>query len=167
MAGHKVNGGNRERERLTQQILKLSDDIFRALRLSIPQEWMSADLTLAQIRVLLVLFRDGQQRMGTLAKSIGVTVSTATGVVDNLVRKGLVLRESDPEDRRLVICHLSPTGEEQVKRLWALGRFQIKRLLRGLSLEELQKTADVGGMLLANVTPPGDVRGNQPIRSER
>jgi len=152
LAEQKDNGSDGQREKLTERILEMGGEIFRMLRFSIPEEWMSAELTVAQIRVLLVLFTEGQRRMSALATTIGVTVSTATGVVDNLFKKGLVLRESDPEDRRLVICRLSPKGEEQVRRLWALGRSQVEKLLRGLSMEELHKAAEVARMFLANAT---------------
>jgi DNA-binding MarR family transcriptional regulator len=153
-----------EQERVTRQILRLGDDIFRMLRISLPREWLSSELTLAQIRVLLVLYTGGQQRMGNIAETIGISTSTASGVVDNLVKKGLVLRESDTEDRRLVICRLSSQGEEQVKRLWALGRFQIKRLLHGLTLPQLRQAAGVASFLLANVQE--DIRGGETPHPE-
>lgn len=72
--------------------------------------------------------------------------------MDNLVRKGLVTRGADPEDRRLVICSLSPAGQETINRMWALGQSQIEKLLQGLSLEQLKKVDEVAGLLLRNVT---------------
>jgi DNA-binding MarR family transcriptional regulator len=71
--------------------------------------------------------------------------------VDNLVRKGLVTRVADPEDRRLVICTLSPEGQNTLNRLWTLGQFQMEKLLNGLSLEELKKADEVAQILLNNV----------------
>jgi DNA-binding MarR family transcriptional regulator len=65
---------------------------------------------------------------------------------------GLVVRGADPEDRRLVICTLSSQGQETINRLWALGQFQIEKLLQGLSLEQLKKAAEVAEFLLYNVT---------------
>jgi predicted RND superfamily exporter protein len=41
--------------------------------------------------------------MGAIASATGVALSTATGIVDHLVKKGLVLRDADPQDRRLVM----------------------------------------------------------------
>jgi DNA-binding MarR family transcriptional regulator len=137
---------------LVQHILELAEDIYRALRPSVPPEWLTSDLTVAQLRVLLVLYTEGPSRMSSIASSIDIAVSTATGIVDNLVRKGLVTRGADPEDRRLVICSLSTQGQEMIKRLWALGQFQMEKLLQGLSLEQLKKAAEVAEFLLHNVT---------------
>jgi DNA-binding MarR family transcriptional regulator len=101
---------------------------------------------------MLVLFTEGPSRMSTIAGAMGIAVSTATGIVDNLVKKVLVTRGADPEDRRLVICSLSPQGQEMVKNLWTLGRFRFERLLDGLSLEQLQKAMEVALFLLENIS---------------
>lgn len=143
-------------ETLVRHILKLADDIYRVIKPSVPPEWLTSDLTVAQLRVLLVLYTEGPTRMSSIASSIGITISTATGIVDNLVKKGLVMRGADPEDRRLVICRLSSQGQETINRLWALGQFQIEKLLQGLSLEQLKKAAEVAEFLLSNVMSKSD-----------
>jgi DNA-binding MarR family transcriptional regulator len=137
---------------LVRHILKLAEDIYRSVKPIVPTEWLTSDMTVAQLRVLLVLYTEGASRMSAIASSLDIAVSTATGIVDNLVKKGLVMRGTDPEDRRLVICTLSPQGQETINRLWALGQFQIEKLLRGLSLEQLKKAAEVAEFLLGNVT---------------
>ena len=137
---------------LVQEILKLSEDIYNAIPLDIPPEWLNSDLTVAQLRVLLVLQSQGPSRMSNIAWIIGVTLPTATGVVDNLVRKELIVRENDPQDRRLVICRLAPAGQELINKLWTSGRFQMENLLDGLTPEQLEKAREVARMLLENVT---------------
>ncbi len=139
-------------ETLVRHILKLAEEIYRAIKPSVPPEWLTSDLTVAQLRILLFLYTEGPSRMGSIASSIGIAVSTATGIVDNLVRKGLVVRGADPEDRRLVICTLSSQGQETINRMWTLGRFQIEKLLQGLSVEQLKKVDEVAEFLLHNVT---------------
>jgi DNA-binding MarR family transcriptional regulator len=76
--------------------------------------------------------------MTVLASKSGIAMSTATGAVDHLVEQGLVVRDSDPQDRRLVICRLSAQGEKLANDLWKLGRLQVERLLDPLTLEQLQ-----------------------------
>ena len=136
---------------LVEEILKLSEEIYNVIPLDIPQEWLNSDLTVAQLRVLLVLQSLGPSRMSSIAALIGVTLPTATGVVDNLVRKELINRENDPQDRRLVICRLAPSGQELINKLWMSGRFQMENLLEGLTLEQLEKAREVARMLLENI----------------
>jgi DNA-binding MarR family transcriptional regulator len=146
------NNKKSDSKTVVRHILKLSEDIFRATKLSVPPEWLSSDMTIAQLRVLLLLHAEGPSRMGSIAASISTTLPTATGIVDNLVKKELVTRGADPEDRRLVICELSHQGQETINLMWTLGQFQLAKLLRGLSLEELEKSEEVAEILLRNVT---------------
>lgn len=146
------NSTEQDGKALVRHILKLSEDIYRTIKLSIPPEWLASDMTVAQLRVLLLLYSEGPNRMGSIASAIGTTLSTTTGTVDILVKKGLVVRGDDPEDRRLVICELSPQGQEIINLMWTLGQQQMERLLHGLSLEELQKADEVAEILLRNVT---------------
>ena len=74
------NNKARDSKTLVRQILKLSADIFQAIKLRIPPEWLMSDMTVAQLRVLLFLYTDGQSRMSSIASSLGIAVSTATGV---------------------------------------------------------------------------------------
>jgi DNA-binding MarR family transcriptional regulator len=120
------------------QILRLSEEIFRAIKLSIPPEWLMTDMTVAQLRVLLLLHTDGETRMSSIAGTLGIAVSTATGIIDNLVKKDLVIRSAAAEDRRVVICALSPKGHETIDRIWAQGRMQIEKLLHGLTEDRAQ-----------------------------
>jgi DNA-binding MarR family transcriptional regulator len=152
-----------DRKELVQQILKLSEDIYNSIPLNIPSEWLESDLSVAQLRILLVLQSQGPSRMSSIASVIGVALPTATGVVDNLVKKGLVIRENDSEDRRVVICNLSPQGQELINKLWMTGRFQMENLLDGLTMEQLEKAHEVARMLYENVSRKsnGD-KGNMP-----
>jgi DNA-binding MarR family transcriptional regulator len=140
-----------DREALIKHILKLAEEIYIKLTPGFPAEWLSSDITVAQLRVLLVLQTEGPNRMSIIAVNIGTALSTATGIVDNLVKKGLVLRDIDPQDRRLVICRLTPEGQKLMNKIWALGRFQMKRLLDGLDLKQLGQAAQVAEFLLVNI----------------
>jgi DNA-binding MarR family transcriptional regulator len=135
---------------LVREILKLSGDIFLAIKLHIPPEWLTSDMSIAQLRVLLVLYTDGPNRMSTIASSIGTTLPTVTGTVDLLVKKNMVVRGDDPEDRRLVICTLTSHGQDIINRVWTLSGKQMEKLLYGLSQEELKKAHEVAQILLRN-----------------
>jgi DNA-binding MarR family transcriptional regulator len=145
-----VKSNNKMRRTLIKQILKTAEEIFQEVKTIIPSEWLTSDITVAQLRVLLVLYARGPNRMSSIASYIGIAISTATSIVDNLVKKGLVTRSDDPEDRRLVICKLSNEGQQLISRLWMLGRDQIEQLLQGLTLEQLKKASEVTGYILAS-----------------
>ena len=138
-------------ESLVRQILQRAEDIYNMLSPGIPAEWFSSDLTVAQLRVLLVLQSSGSSRMSNIASILDVALPTATGIIDKLVKKELVIREADPQDRRLVICRLSNAGQDLINRLWTSGQFQMERLLEGLTDEDLEKASEVAEMLFNNL----------------
>ncbi len=125
------------KEELIESVLQLSDNAFRELLPILPKEWLQLDLTMPQLKVALLLFMNGPDRMSTIASSLGVSLATATGVVDRLVERGVVEREDDPSDRRVVICHLTAEGEKMISGLWQLARARSGELLRGMALDEL------------------------------
>jgi DNA-binding MarR family transcriptional regulator len=49
-----------------------------------------------------------------LAEVAGVTRATMTGLVDTLERDGLVNREPDPQDRRMMSVNLTPKGHHLI-----------------------------------------------------
>jgi DNA-binding MarR family transcriptional regulator len=152
-----VQPNNKERRDLIKRILKRSEAIFQEVKPIVPSEWMTSDVTVAQLRVLLVLYAKGSSRMSTIASFIGIAISTATSIVDHLVKKGLVIRSNDPEDRRLVICELSRQGQKLISRLWMLGRVQIEKLLQGLTLEQLEKASEVADFIFSSATSANKV----------
>ncbi len=50
--------------------------------------------------------------MGELSKRMMVTSGNVTGITDQLVAEGLVVREENPQDRRAFIIKLTPQGRE-------------------------------------------------------
>ena len=142
---------DKEGRALRKKIVKTAGEIFRGIKPAIPAEWLKSDLTAAQLRVLLVVYTEGPSRMSSIASFMEVAVSTVTGIMDNLVKKGLVTRRADTEDRRLVICELSASGRETVNRLWSFGQYQIDKLLNGMSIDQLKMAEEVAGLILANV----------------
>ena len=104
-----------DRESLREQAFHL---FGRAITRSDPghlEAWVELGLTLTQLRVLFLLRAEDGASAGALAERLKVTPSTLTRIVDRVVRQGLVGRESDHGDRRLVRHHLSAKGGRTVE----------------------------------------------------
>jgi DNA-binding MarR family transcriptional regulator len=70
--------------------------------------------TPAQAEFLLLLASSEKPDQISLARAAGVDTSTTTLVLDNLETRGLIARESDPDDRRRFILRLTSAGRRQV-----------------------------------------------------
>ena len=69
-------------------------------------------VTAAQGYTLLALPEEGSISMKELSEAMDLAGSTMTRMVDQLVRKGLVHRRPDEEDRRVVQVGLTAQGRE-------------------------------------------------------
>lgn len=142
----------RTNNEIVKEILDLSEKIFATIPITIPPEWFSSDVTIAQLRILLLLHMQVSARMSSIASELSIALPTATGIVDNLVKKELVIRDADPGDRRAVVCKLSPNGQTFINKMWLSGQSQMERLLDNLSADELEKAAEVADILYKNAS---------------
>jgi DNA-binding MarR family transcriptional regulator len=136
------------KEELIENILQLSDRAFQELLPMVPKEWLHLNLTMPQLKVSLLLYMDGPSRMSEIASVLEVSLATATGVVDRLVERDIVLREGQPDDRRVVMCRLSEKGEGLISGLWQLSRDRLGELMRALSTSQLLLITDALAAIL-------------------
>lgn len=115
--------------------------MFDPLRL---RAWAELGLTTAQLRVLFLLRAEPGVTSGELASRVSVTPPTITGVVDRLVRLGLVRREDDASDRRLVRNFLTSDGQDACGRLERGAGVFIRRIL--VEIPEADLAALVTGL---------------------
>jgi DNA-binding MarR family transcriptional regulator len=73
-------------------------------------QWEQSRLTLPQLRVLFQVRRCPGITTGHLARGMGITMSTTSGLVAKLVGAGLIARGSSEEDRRQIPLELTEAG---------------------------------------------------------
>ena len=73
------------------------------------------DLTFSQFAVLEALYHLGHLTQGEISGKILKSTSNITTVIDNLERDGLVRRERDAKDRRVIHIHLTEAGTSKVE----------------------------------------------------
>ena len=124
------------REELESEVLKQWQALARAFKATAEPCWMELDLTLAQLRTLLVLAEEGPLVIGQIAHRLGIGLSTGGHLVDRLVQAGLAERAEDAGDRRRTMAQLTPKGEDLYMRL--LNRIQrLQFLLQRMREDEL------------------------------
>jgi DNA-binding MarR family transcriptional regulator len=133
---------------LAERVLALQDRLLVAIRTQRPSPWLSLDLTMSELKTLLVLGASGSATGGQLARAVGMGLSTMTGVVDRLLEQGLVTRGEDPADRRVTRVALTPEGQVLIARLQQSNRDGLARLLARLDEDELRAVEAAFGHLL-------------------
>jgi DNA-binding MarR family transcriptional regulator len=95
-----------------------------------------ADLTLAQLSILLTLLDLGPIRMTELAAHERVRTPTTTVAIRRLEKLGLVKRSRDPSDLRAVLVDVTPRGLVQHREALATRRAALAAMLTKLTAEE-------------------------------
>lgn len=91
-----------------------------------------------------------------LASHAHVDGATITYHVDRAEKLGLVLREVDPDDRRVKRLKLTPEGIRLHKRLWAETRAFEARVLAGVSDAEQARLRRTLAQIRENLSAPSD-----------
>ncbi len=136
------------KKEIIEQILQNADQTFREWLHKIPKEVLSLNLTMPQFKIVILLFLEGSLRMSYIASQLGVSLATATGIVDRLVEHGIVVREAQPQDRRVVLCHLSEKGEELISGVWKVAKKNITELLTATDTAQLEQINKVLKVLI-------------------
>lgn len=92
--------------------------------------------TQGEMMALGYLHQKGTVLAGELSEITGVSTARIAALLGTLERKGLVVRESDPEDRRRVRVCLTPEGVAQITAQQKLVHDNITALLTRLGTED-------------------------------
>lgn len=134
------------KRQLTERLIQLLERLFTQVRPPFPREERELDLTMSQFHTLRLLSQ-GPRRMSDVAGYLGVTLPSATSMIDRLVSKGLVERGYDLDDRRVVTCRLSARGQDHVERFWRMGRMKAEMLAKALSAQDLETVVRALGII--------------------
>ncbi len=118
--------------------------------------WMS--MTAHQLEALTALSA-GDLTMGELCERLDISESAGTALSDRLVARGMVVREADATDRRVVRLSLSGQARAMVERFREMKRTRIAEVLSVLDDSELEALATVYERLLSGASCGGRTAG--------
>ncbi|MBD8005953.1 MarR family winged helix-turn-helix transcriptional regulator [Bacillus norwichensis] len=101
-------------------------------------EQLLQELSLEQFTLIRMVYINGPIRASELADQLFVHRSAITVRVDKLVKKGLLERERDEEDRRNVYLRLSEKGVKSYQVLESKINEFIEAIIRDISKDEME-----------------------------
>ncbi|MDP5226968.1 MULTISPECIES: MarR family transcriptional regulator [Arthrobacter] len=149
----------------TPELLELAAElrvaVMRTSRI-LRSEASSDAVTPGQNTVLAILNKNGPQTMGQLAEAEHVQAPSMTRTVNALAEKGLVRRDTRPEDARKVLISITPDGAEVLAESRRLRAAWLAERIDGLGETERQTLRDAARLLVDMTrTAPG---GSKPRR---
>ncbi len=114
--------------------------IDNSKKLFFPSEWINLDIKFSKIEIFTLMFLDKNKEstMTELVEYINSPMSTATGIIDRLVRNGYIDRGRSETDRRIVVLRLTDAGSQLVINFKNLISSYLKMVIDELTEEEQQ-----------------------------
>ncbi len=147
--------GKGELEEFYRRFRGVVSEFARGLQLTQRDEIVCHGVTLTQCAVIDEVRRAGRLTMNQLSDRLSLARSTMTRVVDTLVRKGILERVRDDEDRRVVEVQLTAEGEDLSRRLEDCLRGFYMSVLQHIPAEKREEVLDSLRLLLNAIRKGG------------
>jgi DNA-binding MarR family transcriptional regulator len=126
-----------DRKKQIAGIIENFHTIFQALFKVAPSLITELKITHTQMIILSFVKENEGISLKELAGTMGITSSAATQQVNNLVKKGYLVREESNVDRRLVKIRLSGEMDKQIEIFETMFLEQLFTFFTGITDEEL------------------------------
>jgi DNA-binding MarR family transcriptional regulator len=99
-------------------------------------EDIDTEITEVQFLAGMVVLHYGSINMSDLAASLGISLPTLTGVIERMVKRELVERERDENDRRIVKVKLTAKGTKAINQSHDLKRDHLRPMITLLDTDD-------------------------------
>lgn len=93
-------------------------------------------ISMAHIFLMSMIDKQGPMPMTRVAELFGSGLPTATGIISRMAERGLVRRDHDVHDRRVVLVSLTEAGAAEVRELHEARHWRMNKAVTQLSEAE-------------------------------
>lgn len=138
-------------------------------RFAFPEEWIAIDIAMSKQELFTMLTVDKlkETTMGQLADDMNFPMSTATGIIDRLVRKGYIERGRSDSDRRIVVISLTDQGTAFVENIKTMILSYIKKAYEALDEEERKTILRIADKVSASFLKRDEEAGQSDKENSR
>jgi DNA-binding MarR family transcriptional regulator len=134
-------------EQCAREVMETVPLVMRRIRAEMRSR-RAPSLSVPQFRALAFLSREPGAALASVAEHLGISRSTASALVDRLVRRELVSRVENPLERRSVVLTLTEAGARQLQQARAATWADLATALDSLSADDLLQVR--AGLALLN-----------------
>lgn len=126
------------RDDTVDEVFDLISRTMYSAMLSSAEGWAKLNITMPQLKVLMLLGLHGSAPVSWLASQMNVSPPNVTGILDRLEHpaNGWVKRTNDPNDRRVVRVVLTEKGRKLLQDLQMAGNERVRTLLEEMQPDE-------------------------------
>ena len=130
-------------ERFADRLVPLISQLMRHLMTQDRNYLARGLITLPQLWALHQVADHKACTMHMLAQALGLKSSTVTGLVDRLVKLGLLKRFNSQTDRRVVLTEIMPKGRKILEHMYAERHKSIIHMFQHVSQKERATCLDI------------------------
>lgn len=132
-----------------------------------PEQWNNTflDYSKNEVFALFFVYRKGSANMTEIADYIGVPLNTATGIISRLEKRGVIRRERDVVDKRVVTIGISEAGKDflsgqmkELERYYELFMESVTKEEKVLLIKIAGKFLDIVSRDLADKNQPQETK---------
>lgn len=105
------------------------------------------DLSVPQFRALLYVNRHAGASLSDVAEHLGLSLPSVSKLIDKLVARSLITRQSASDDRRRMVLTLTPDGQAALRTAAQATQSRLADRLAALSSDELTAILDAMTLL--------------------
>ncbi len=139
------------RRKIIEEITETLYSIRRKIACEIHLLSDEMQMTHPQWIVLHYVKKNGIINIKDLANLLAITSSAVTQIVDGLVKKGLLLRKRNKEDRRLLNIELSVKARDKFDSIKSASFNTLSSLFDALDDEELRNYRDLNNKIASRI----------------
>ena len=130
------------KKELIEQMIENQRRVDRDRRQYELDTWMHLNLSIGQLKSLFFISNRGTTSLSKLAAALEVTPTNTTGIVDRLLKTGLITRTESPDDRRVLLLRTTSSGDELIAELRQKRKERMTELFNHLSDEQAAIVAE-------------------------
>jgi MarR family transcriptional regulator for hemolysin len=129
-----------------RELMDTSPQIMQAIRVEM-RRGRGSDISIPQFRTLAFIQRNPDSSLSNLAEHLGLTLPSASKLVDGLVKQKLVIRRESKTDRRQLTLELTQNGLSIVNSARVGAQANLAKKLSGLSDADLKTVSQAMQLL--------------------
>jgi DNA-binding MarR family transcriptional regulator len=126
-----------DKQQLIDSILGLQERINCLNMACGIESWMKLDMTIDQLKSLIIIQYKGKASYKELAQALGITRANITGIADPLIQNHLVIKRQNPGDRRIQYLMLTEKAQEILNNIKQTVITEETKILSSLNIEDL------------------------------
>jgi len=83
--------------------------------------------------------KSGPCPISEIGRSLYISKPYMTVLIDSLLEKGLIAREHDTGDRRVILVSITPEGKKHLRRAFEVYKEDVKTLISDLGKNEINR----------------------------